>query len=580
MAALDLESALTRALVTCRRFAARAVGGAPQIALSLSEQGFRFAKLEKRGRIPVSAKLAFAAALLVALASPSYSKTLVYCSEGDPDTLNPQLSESGTAIDAAHPIFDQLVQFEYGSTNIVPGLAERWEVTQDDTVFTFHLRKGVKFHESSGFRPTRDFNADDLLFSVERQWKEAHPYHRLPGSNFEYFKDMDLPRLLKSVEKIDDYTVRFTLTEPTAPFLADMAMDFMSIQSAEYGAAMLKANTPERVDREPIGTGPFQFASYQKDARIEYRFFPRYWRGASKVDRLVFSINKDPAVRWAKVKAGECQVMGNPNPADLKAMEADKDITLLHQEGLNVGYLALNTTHKPFDDVRVRRAIAMAVDKKAILAAVYREAGEAAKNPIPPTIWSYNKAIKDYGRDIAAAKKLIAEAGLTEGFTATLWAMPVTRPYNPNAKRIAELIQSDLGQLGIKAEIVTYEWGEYRKRAQAGEGDLVQLGWTGDNGDPDNFLFTLLSCASARPGGGNVAKWCDKDFDALVTKARQTTSKAERTKLYEQAQIIFHDQVPWVPIAHSVVYQPVSKKVVGFKIDPFGRNIFYPLDMK
>ena len=531
----------------------------------------------------MSPKLACAtavAALLVVLAQPTQAKTLVYCSEGDPDTLNPQLSESGTAIDAAHPIFDQLVGFEYGSTNIVPGLAERWEVSQDDTVFTFHLRKGVKFHESSGFRPTRDFNADDVLFSVERQWKDDHPYHRLPGTNFEYFKDMDLPRLLKSVEKIDDSTVRFTLTEPTAPFLADMAMDFMSIQSAEYGAAMLKANTPERLDREPIGTGPFQFVSYQKDARIEYRSFPRYWRGASKIDRLVFSINKDPSVRWAKVKAGECQIMGNPNPADLKAMDADKDITLLHQEGLNVGYLALNTSRKPFDDVRVRRAIAMAIDKKGILNAVYHEAGEVAKNPIPPTIWSYNKAVKDYPRDVAAAKKLMAESGHADGFAATLWAMPVTRPYNPNAKRIAELLQSDLGQIGIKAQIVTYEWGEYRKRAQAGEGDLVQLGWTGDNGDPDNFLFTLLSCAAARPGGGNVAKWCDKDFDALVTKARQTVSKPERTKLYEQAQQIFHDQVPWVPIAHSVVYQPVSKKVTGFKIDPFGRNIFYPLDMK
>src|SRR6185312_11007794 len=198
---------------------------------------------EQKGDYPVSAKLACAtavAALLVVLAQPAQAKTLVYCSEGDPDTLNPQLSESGTAIDAAHPLFDQLVEFEHGSTNIIPGLAERWDVSQDDTVFTFHLRKGVKFHESSGFRPTRDFNADDVLFSVERQWKDDHPYHRLPGTDFEYFKDMDLPRLLKSVEKIDDSTVRFTLTEPTAPFLADMAMDFMSIQSAEYGAAMLK----------------------------------------------------------------------------------------------------------------------------------------------------------------------------------------------------------------------------------------------------------------------------------------------------------------------------------------------------
>jgi dipeptide transport system substrate-binding protein len=252
----------------------------------------------------------------------------------------------------------------------------------------------------------------------------------------------------------------------------------------------------------------------------------------------------------------------------------------MHQEGLNVGYLAINTTHKPLDDVRVRKAIAMAIDKKAIIQAVYHEAGTVAKNPIPPTIWSYSKALPDQPHDVQGAKKLLAEAGVPEGFSLTLWAMPVTRPYNPNAKRIAEMIQSDLSMIGIKTEIVSYEWGEYRKRVQAGEGDLVQYGWTGDNGDPDNFLFTLLSCAAARDGGGNVARWCDKDFDSIVVKARQTTGKPERIKLYEQAQQIFHDQVPWVPIAHSVVYQPVSKKVVGFKIDPFGRNIFYPLDMK
>jgi len=227
----------------------------------------------------------------------------------------------------------------------------------------------------------------------------------------------------------------------------------------------------------------------------------------------------------------------------------------------------------------VRRALAMAIDKQGIINAVYREAGQVAKNPIPPTIWSYNKAIKDYPYDPAGAKKLLAEAGRAGGFSVTLWAMPVTRPYNPNAKRIAEMMQNDLAAIGIKASIVTYEWGEYRKRAQAGEGDLVQYGWTGDNGDPDNFLFTLLSCTAAQ-GAGNVARWCNKDFDALVTKARSTVSKAERAKLYEQAQVIFHDQVPWIPIAHSLVYQPVSKKVTGFKIDPFGRNIFYPLDLK
>jgi len=221
----------------------------------------------------------------------------------------------------------------------------------------------------------------------------------------------------------------------------------------------------------------------------------------------------------------------------------------------------------------------MVIDKRGILNAVYHEAGEAAKNPIPPTIWSYNSKIKDYSHDVAAAKKLMAEAGHADGFSATLWAMPVTRPYNPNAKRIAELMQTDLGQIGIKAQIVTYEWGEYRKRAQAGEGDLVQLGWTGDNGDPDNFFF-LLGCNAARDGGQNIARFCDKTYEDKLQKARQSTDKEERAKLYEEMQTIAHDQAVWFTIAHSVVYEIAKANLTGYKISPLGRHEFAGADLK
>ena len=201
---------------------------------------------------------------------------------------------------------------------------------------------------------------------------------------------------------------------------------------------------------------------------------------------------------------------------------------VLEQAGLNVGYLAFNTTKKPFDDVRVRKAIIMAINKKAIIDGVYLGTGVAAKNPIPPSMWSYNDSIKDDVYDPEAAKKLLAEAGQAN-MTTDLWAMPVQRPYNPNAKRIAELMQADLAKIGVKAEIKTFEWGEYRKRMQAGEHQMGMLGWTGDNGDPDNFLHTLLGCDSAKSGGSNVAKFCYKPFDDLVVKAKSVSNQAERT---------------------------------------------------
>jgi dipeptide transport system substrate-binding protein len=513
--------------------------------------------------------------------SIAQAKTLVFCSEGSPENFYPAVNTTGTSFDANSQIYSRIVDFERGTTKVVPGLAERWDISSDGTVYTFHLRKGVKWHSNANFKPARDMNADDIIFAIERQWKEDHPYFAVTSKNHSYFNDMGMPKLLKSVEKVDDYTIKITLNSPEAPFLSNLAMEYAGIQSKEYADAMLKAGTPEKIDQEPIGTGPFVLVQYQKDAVIRYRAFPDYYAGKAKIDDLVFAITPDNAVRWAKLQRSECHVMPYPNPADIEAMKKHPDIDVLEQPGLNVGYLAYNTTKKPFDDKRVRRALNMAMNKKAILDAVYLSTGVAAKNPIPPSMWSYNDDVKDDPYDPEAAKKLLAEAGYPNGFETDLWAMPVQRPYNPNARRIAELMQADLAKIGVKAEIKSFEWGEYRKRAQAGEHMTAQLGWTGDNGDPDNFLHTLLGCASAQSASGsNIAKFCYKPFDDLVTQAKRVTNQDERTKLYREAQVIFKEEAPWYTIAHAVQLKPMRKNVVDFKLSPFGRHTFYGVDLK
>jgi len=520
------------------------------------------------------------AALTLLISTPLGAKTLVFCSEGSPENFYPGVNTTGTSFDANSQIYSRIVDFERGTTKVVPGLAEKWDISPDGTVYTFHLRHGVKWQSNANFKPTRDFNADDVLFAIDRQWKSDSPYFKVTSSNHSYFNDMGMPKLLKSVEKVDDYTVKITLNVPEAPFLSDLAMEYAGIQSKEYADAMLKAGTPEKIDQEPIGTGPFMLVQYQKDAIIRYRAFPDYYAGKAKIDDLIFAITPDASVRWAKLQKGECHVMPYPNPADLPAMRADPNVTVLEQPGLNIGYLAYNTTKKPFTDVRVRKALNMAMNKKAIVDAVFLSTGVPAINPIPPTMWSYNKDIKDDPYDPEAAKKLLAEAGYPNGFDTDLWAMPVQRPYNPNAKRIAELMQADLAKIGVKAEIKTFEWGEYRKRAQAGEHQMAQLGWTGDNGDPDNFLNTLLGCDSAKTNGSNIAKFCYQPFEDLVQKAKHVSDQAERTTLYEQAQVIFKQQAPWFTIAHSVQLKPVRKEVVGFKLSPFGRHTFYGVDIQ
>jgi dipeptide transport system substrate-binding protein len=521
-----------------------------------------------------------ALAILVSFAVAAEAKTLVYCSEGSPENFNPQINTTGTSFDAAYPVYNKLVEFTPGTTTIMPGLAESWDVSDDGLTYTFHLRQGVKWHSVKGFTPTREFDADDVIATFNRAWKTDDPYHNISGGAYDYFNDMGMADLLKSIDKVDDHTVKFTLNEPNAPFIANMAMDFAVILSKEYMDAMMKAGTPEQVDQVPVGTGPFIFVDYQKDAVIRYKANPDYFRGKQKIDNLVFAITPDATARMAKLQAGECQVAPYPSPADIEKLKADPNLQVLQQEGLNVGYVSMNVTKKPFDDVRVRQAMNMAIDKDAIIKAVFQGAGKPAVNPIPPTIWSYNKDIKPYPFDLAKAKALLAEAGYAKGFTTDLWYMPVQRPYNPDAKKIAELIQADLAKLGITAELKSFEWGEYRKRLQAGEHQMGQLGWTGDNGDPDNFMGVLLSCQSAREGGQNLSKWCNKDFSALIDEAKKTSDMAKRTELYMKAQVIFHDDAPWIPIAHSVVYMPMSKKVVGFKVHPLGTHIFEGVDIQ
>lgn len=522
---------------------------------------------------------ALALAILVA-ASAAGAKTLVYCSEGDPNALNPQFAATTTAMNAGRPIFNNLVDLEPGSLKVVPALAESWTVSDDNLAYTFLLRPDVPFHSNAIFKPTRTFNADDVVFSIRRQWDSDHPFHATPGARYDYFKDLGLPDLLDSVEKLDERTVRIRIKRPDATFLAGLGMPFNVVLSAEYAGYLAREGKKELLDEQPIGTGPFAFVGYQKDVAIRYRAFPEYWAGRQPVDSLVFSITPNPAVRLTKLRSGECHVMAYPNPADVDRISRDGSLRLLSQQGLNIGYLALNATIPPLNDVRVRRAINMAVDKAAIVEAVYGRAGIVAKNPIPPILWSYNDEVRDYPFDPAGAIRLLSEAGYGMGFETELWYMPVSRPYNPNGRRIAELIQADLAKLGIRLRLATDGWDAYRMKLQAGEAPMALFGWTGDVGDPDNFLDVLLGCTSARLGGNNISKWCNRDYDDLVTRAKRTNVVAERERLYREAQVIAKREAPWVPLAHSLVYMATRKEVTGFRMDLLGRVTFDGVDLQ
>lgn len=524
----------------------------------------------------------FVAALLGATmlsVGAANAKTLVYCSEGSPEGFDPALYTAGTTFNASsRPVYNRLTEFERGTTNVIPGLAESWEVSDDGLEYTFKLRPGVKFHTTDFFTPTRDFNADDVVFTFERQWRKDHPWHEYTaGTAWEYFDGMSMPDLIKSIDKVDDHTVKFVLNQPEAPMLANLAMDFASVVSKEYADKLEAEGKKDLLNQEPVGTGPFQWVAYQKDAVIRFKAHPDYWGGKQPIDDLVFAITVDQSVRQQKLKAGECHVAPYPNPADLADLKADPNLQVMEQEGLNIGYFAYNTQQPPFDKTEVRKALNMAINKDAIIEAVYQGSGAAAKNPIPPTMWSYNEEIQDDPYDPEAARKMLADAGVTD-LSMKIWAMPVQRPYNPNARRMAEMIQADLDKIGVKGEIVSYEWGEYLKLSKEVNRDgAILLGWTGDNGDPDNFLAVLLGCDGV--GNNNRAQWCNQEFDELVKKAKTLPDNDQREPLYRQAQEVFKREAPWATIAHSVVFMPMSKKVQGYKMDPLGSHRFDGVDI-
>ncbi|MFT4432166.1 ABC transporter substrate-binding protein [Caballeronia sp. 15715] len=529
--------------------------------------------LLRAAHLSMALSAAIAASLVtasVAHAAPIPNKTLVYCSEGSPAGFDPAQYTTGTDFTAnTFTVYNRLVEFERGGTKVEPGLAEKWDVSPDGLTYTFHLRHGVKFQTTSFFKPTREFNADDVLFTFNRMLDPNQPFRKAYPTSFPYFTDMGLDKLITKIEAVDPYTIKFTLKEVNAPFIQNMAMEYASIQSDEYAQQLLKAGKASDINQQPVGTGPFIFRSYTKDATIRFDGNPDYWKpGAVKISKLIFSITPDAAVRVQKLKNNECQVMAYPRPADIAPLKADTNLDTPSQPGFNEGYVAYNTTKKNIDNVEVRRALDMAINKKAIIESVYQGAGQAAIAPIPPTEWSYDKNLKVQAYDTAAAKALLAKAGFPNGFEMNLWAMPVQRPYNPNARLMAEMIQADWAKIGVKANIVSYEWGEYIKRGHAGEHDAMLIGWTGDNGDPDNWLGTLLGCEAVN--GSNFSHWCYKPFNDLVIKGRNTSDQAQRTQAYMQAQQIFADQLPFSPIAHSTVYQPTSKKVIGMKIEPLG----------
>lgn len=500
--------------------------------------------------------------------------SLSVCTEASPDGFDVvQYNALTTTNASADVLMNRLVEFDAAQGKVVPSLAQRWEVSEDGLSYRFELRQDVRFHHTDYFSPSRRLNADDVVFSFQRMLDPANPWHKVAASGFPHAQSMQLPSLIKAVEKLDPHTVRFTLNTPDATFLAMLSMGFASIYSAEYTDQLMRAGTPDKLNSAPIGTGPFVFKRFQKDAVVRYTANPDYFGGKPKVDGLIFAITPDANVRLQKLKRNECQIALSPKPLDVQQARGDANLAVSETPAFMTAFVALNSQHPPLDNPKVRQAINLAFDKASYLKTVFEGSATEANGPYPPTTWSYAKDLPGYAHDPEKAKALLAEAGLAQGFKTTIWTRPSGSLLNPNPSLGAQLLQADLAKIGVQAEIRVIEWGELIRRAKAGEHDLLFMGWSGDNGDPDNFLTPQFACASVQ-SGLNFARYCDKTLDDLIDQGKAVADPATRSALYQQAQRIIHDQALWLPLAHPTAAALLRKNVTGYQANPFGRQDF------
>jgi peptide/nickel transport system substrate-binding protein len=495
--------------------------------------------------------LSFALAVAMAgagMAAPA--KILVYARGADCRGLDPAYVDDGESAKVIVNIYDNLVKYKTGSTEIEPALATSWTVSRDSKVWTFKLRKGVKFHDGT------PFNAAAVKFSVERQLPPLAT-DDMPYASFTF-------EPIKKVEVVDNYTVKFTLSRPYAPFLANMAM---CLAAPIVSPAAVKKYGKDFI-QHPVGTGAFKFEKWDRDQQIVLVKNPNYWGKKAFVDKVVYKVTKENAVRASELITGAIDIMDGVDPNDVKKLESSK-MKVIKNPGMNINYMGFLCHRKPFSDVRLRQAISMAINRETLVKYLYQGYSKVANGPLPGFIPGYDPKLSPLGYDPEKAKKLLAEAGYKDlSFNFITYSNP--RPYNSvNGVKLAEAVQAELLKIGVKTTIKAYPWKEYKDVLMKGAaGDAFFYGWTGDNGDADNFLSLLDS--RQIESTLNSAKYANPEVDELLDKAASTMNPQERVKLYHQLQKILVNDAPWVFISHAVDMAAVRPNVKGFSPHPTG----------
>lgn len=499
-------------------------------------------------------------------------KTLIIALGADQTGLDPQQVQNNESGFVMSTIFDSLVNYKPGSSEVGPGLAESWTVSPDGKVFTFKLRRGVKFHD--GTPMTARTVAEDLDRAINPT-NPCYVINRKVDSYDEFTFGSVKDGSVAKMQAVDDYTLRFTFPAPNAPFLSSIAMVWQGIMSPKA----TKDNNCDASQR-PVGTGPFKFVEAVRNDHITLEANRDYWGGRPKVDRIIFKIIPESATRMLALERNEVQILADVPPSDYVRVQGNKALKMYRQPGLTILGVAMSNDLGPFKDKRVRQAMNYAVDKDAINKGLYAGAATAGQG-MPSVLWGYNKSVKPYPYDTAKARALLKEAGYANGFSTEMMVYSNPRGYNPvGGAKLGEAVQGYLAKVGIRTKITQYEWGAYldRFRRQPWEGFAI-AGWSGDNGDPDNFLGDLFEWDTVNNKAriNNTGRHHNAAYDRLLQQARQTTDQARRARLYEQANQILHDDAPWIFINHTNQVRAARANVKGFLLNPL--QMFFHMEL-
>ena len=524
---------------------------------------------------------------------------LIYCTHASGFSFNPQTSDAGTSMNVVtEQIYNKL--FEISNTAIpTPILAQSYSISPDGKIITIYLRKGIKFHHTDWFKPTRDFNADDVVFSLNRVLgyetylptleqsavDYKNPQYRIfheqaKKVRFPYFESIKLNQKIESVKALNPHTVQITLFKPDASILSHLASQYAIIFSQEYAVQLNADDNLVQLDLLPVGTGPYKVKNYFRNQYVRLEKNEDYWKKDAKIKNIIIDLSTDRTGRLVKFFNGECQIASYPEVSQLGLLkENDKRYYVKSAEGMNLAYLAFNFQNAVIQDEQVRRAIAQAINRQRIIKTIYHNTATVANNIIPNISWASSVNTPDFAYDFnpSEAKKVLQDKQLH----LNMWVLNEEQVYNPAPLKTAELIKEDLNNVGVNVTIRsvtrTFLIDQLNKKSE--NYDMILTGWLAGNLDPDSFMRPILSCNAASEMT-NLSNWCDEDFDQLMDKALDSPNLWERAHVYNQAQELILSKLPIVPLANMKRVVVVNSRVRHIEMNPFGSLNFSTLSLR